>query len=77
MAETMTKTVVNCATGETTYEPMTTEEIAKLETDRANAEKVEKERQAQIEAQAETKASAFAKLAALGLTEDEAKAIAG
>lgn len=77
MAETMTKIVVDCSTGETIYEPMTAEEIAQLKIDRANAEKEAKERQAEAEAMAEAKASALAKLTALGLSEDEAKAIAG
>jgi hypothetical protein len=68
---------VNCETGETTERPLTAEEIAQRETDAAEYAT----RRAQIEAEEKTKAdakvSALAKLAALGLTEDEAKAIAG
>ena len=71
------KTIVDCSTGEQTTIPLTEEEIAQREIDRATAEKERIEREAEEAAQAETKASALAKLAKLGLTEDEAKAIAG
>jgi len=74
---TLTMIEVNCETGETTERPLTAEEIAQRETDAAEYAT----RRAQIEAEEKTKAdakvSALAKLAALGLTEDEAKAIAG
>lgn len=77
MAETPTKLVVDCATGEQTIVPLTAEEIAEREAVAAQLEAERAEREAAAEAQAEAKASALAKLTALGLTEEEAKAIAG
>lgn len=69
--------IVNCETGEVTVRDFTDEEIEQaaqtaleLAEQRAILEATEK-------AQAEAKASAIAKLAALGLTEEEAAAIAG
>jgi hypothetical protein len=72
-----TKLVVNCETGEETIIEMTDAEIAEMQ---ERAEQAEARRIAEIaeaQAKAEAKASALAKLAELGLTEDEAKAIAG
>jgi hypothetical protein len=77
MAETLTKTIVNCETGETTIEPLTAKEIADLEAMRAKAAEEEAAAKAEAEAKAAAKTSALAKLAALGLSEEEAKAIAG
>ena len=71
------KTIANCTTGEITIVPLTTEEIEQAAKDAAEFEEREAQRQAEAEAKAEAKASALAKLAALGLTEEEAKAIAG
>jgi hypothetical protein len=68
---------VNCATGETVERPLTAEEIAQREVDAAAAAAAEAERVAVEESKAAARASALAKLAALGLTEDEAAAIAG
>lgn len=72
-----TRVEVNCATGEQTVIELTAAEIAELDQMKAQAEAERAEREAEAEAKAEAKASALAKLAALGLTEDEAKAIAG
>lgn len=72
-----TKLIVNCETGEQTIVELTDEEIAQMEADRAAAEAQRAEAEAAEAAKAQAKASALAKLAALGLTEDEAKAIAG
>lgn len=72
-----TKLIVDCSTGEQTEIELTDEEIAQMEADRIVFEAEQTARQAEEEAKAATKASALAKLAALGLTEDEAKAIAG
>lgn len=72
-----TKLIVNCETGEQTVVELTDEEIAQMEADRVAAEAQRAEAEAAEAAKAEAKASALAKLAALGLTEDEAKAIAG
>ena len=66
-----TRIEVNCTTGEQTVIELTDEEISQLETDRANAEAERAAREAEATAKAEAKASALAKLAALGLTEDE------
>lgn len=68
---------VNCQTGDVTERPLTAEEIAQREADAAAAAAAEAERVAEEEAKAAAKASAIAKLAALGLTEEEAAAIIG
>ena len=75
--DTPTKVIVDCSTGEETILPLTADEIAQLETDRAAAEADRAAAEAAAEAKAEAKAAALAKLAALGLTEEEAAAIAG
>jgi len=75
MSESLTKIVVNCETGEQQVLPLTAEEIAQREADRI-AYEAEKERLEQERLAAEElKASANAKLAALGLTPDEIQAI--
>jgi hypothetical protein len=75
--ETLTKVIVDCSTGEQTILPLTAEEIAQLEIDRAQEEANRAAAEAEATAKAEAKASALAKLAALGLSEEEAAAIAG
>lgn len=77
MAETPTRIEVNCATGEQKVIELTAAEIAELDQMRAKAEEEAATRKAEEEAKAAAKASALAKLAELGLTEEEAKAIAG
>jgi len=72
-----TRIEVNCETGIQTEIELTDEEIAQMEIDRANAEADRLAREAEAEAKVAAKASALAKLAALGLTEEEAAAIAG
>jgi len=72
-----TKLIVDCSTGEQTVVELTDEEIAQMEADRVSAEAERIAREAAEADKAAAKASALAKLAALGLTEDEAKAIAG
>lgn len=72
-----TRVEVNCATGEQTVIELTAAEIAELDQMKAKAEADKVIRDAEEAAKAEAKASALAKLAALGLTEDEAQAIAG
>lgn len=72
-----TRLEVNCETGEQIVVELTDQEIQQLEIDRANWEAQQAAVAADAEAKAAAKASALAKLAALGLTEDEAKAIAG
>jgi len=69
--------IVNCETGITELVDYTDEEIAHAETARKEFLAEREKQEALEEANAEAKASAIAKLAKLGLTEDEAKAIAG
>ena len=68
---------VNCQTGDVTERPLTAEEIAQREADAAAAAVAEAERVAAEEAKASARASAITKLAALGLTADEAAALVG
>ena len=75
MTEVITKLVVDCATGISTEVPLTEEELAQRETDRLAFEAREAERLAAEAEQEALRASAQAKLAALGLTEDEIAAI--
>ena len=74
MTETLTKIVVDCSTGETTEVPLTAEEIAQREADAAAFAAEQAAREAEEAAKAAAKESAKAKLAALGLTEDEVSA---
>lgn len=74
MAE-LTKIVVDCTTGEQQIVPLTAEEIAQIEEGRIAAEAAEQQRIADQEAADQAKASAQAKLAALGLTETEIAAL--
>lgn len=71
MTDTPMKVIVDCATGESTTVPLTAEELAQLEIDRLTWEAQESERIALESAQAAAKASAIAKLEALGLTSEE------
>jgi hypothetical protein len=75
MTEVITKLVVDCSTGIATEVPLTAEELAQRETDRLAYEAQESERLAAEEAKETAKASANAKLKALGLTADEIAAI--
>lgn len=75
MAEVVTKLVVNCETGEQTVVPLTPEELAEREAMAAQAEQDRLAREAAEAAKAEAKASAEAKLAALGLSADEIAAL--
>ena len=77
MTDTPTKLVINCETGEEEILPLTAEEIAQIEADRIADEERFAAEAAAAQAKAAAKASALAKLAALGLTEEEAAAIAG
>ena len=74
---TPTKVIIDCSTGEETILPLTAEEITDLENARVIAEAERATFEAEAQAKADAKTSALAKLAALGLTEEEAKAIAG
>lgn len=69
------KIVANCETGEVQEIELTDEEIAQLEVDRAAFAAEQAAREEAEAAKAAAKASALEKLAALGLTEEEASAI--
>jgi regulator of sirC expression with transglutaminase-like and TPR domain len=73
----LTKVIVDCSTGEQTIEPLTAEEISDREAVYAQTQANRAAAEAEATAKAEAKASALAKLAALGLTEEEAAALAG
>jgi hypothetical protein len=80
MTDTPVKIVIDLSKPEGEREqiiPLTAEEIAKLEADAVEEAKQQAERDAIEQAKIATKESAIAKLEALGLTEDEAKAIIG
>ena len=77
MTETLKVLEVNCETGEETVRPFTAEELAQHAKDAEDFATREAERKAEAQAKADAKAAAIAKLAALGLTEEEAKALAG
>ena len=62
---------VNCTTGEEIVRDATAEEIAQMELDAANAAAIKSE----IDAKAQAKAAAEGKLAALGLTTDDLRAL--
>jgi hypothetical protein len=72
-----TKLIIDCTTGEETVLPLTEEEIAEAEKLAEETKTRLAVEQAEADAKAEAKASALAKLTALGLTEDEATALAG
>jgi len=57
------------------YLDLTPAEISQKEQDAIQAEQDKQERLAKVEAQKQAKASALAKLKALGLTEEEVKSI--
>jgi hypothetical protein len=75
MTDTPMKVIVDCATGESTTVPLTAEELEQRELDRLAWEAQEAERKAAEEEKENLKASANAKLLALGLTEAEVAAL--
>lgn len=75
MTDRPTKLIVNCATGEQTIVELTDEEIAERAAMALQAEQDRLAREAEETAKAEAKASALAKLTALGLTEAEITAL--
>jgi hypothetical protein len=72
---TQMKLVVDCSTGVQTEVPLTPKELAQQETDRLAFEAEQAERLAAEEEKENLKASANAKLLALGLTEAEVNAL--
>jgi hypothetical protein len=75
MTDTPTKVIVDCATGESTTVPLTEAELEQREIDRLAWEAQEAERKAAEQEKENLKASANAKLLALGLTEAEVNAL--
>jgi hypothetical protein len=75
MTDTPTKVIIDCLTGESTIVPLTPEELEQRELDRLAFEQAEAERKAAEEEKETLKASANAKLLALGLTEAEVNAL--
>jgi predicted RNase H-like nuclease (RuvC/YqgF family) len=80
MSEVITKMVIDASLPEGHPDkvqiiPLTEEELAQRELDRIAAEEAQAQRELEETARAEAKASARAKLAALGLTEDEISAL--
>jgi DNA-binding NarL/FixJ family response regulator len=69
--EEFTAQVIDAITGETIIRPLTPEELAEREEMRATQEALQAEQDAKVAA----RASALAKLAALGLTEEEIGAL--
>jgi len=77
MSESVEKIVIDFNTGETVVQQLSEEEVAARNETIAMKEAARAEKIAADAARAEAKASASAKLAALGLTEEEVKAILG
>ena len=75
MSEKLTKVVVNCATGVAEVIDLTPQEISQRDQDAAAAADERSIREAADLAKAVAKAAAQAKLAALGLTEEEIAAL--
>jgi regulator of protease activity HflC (stomatin/prohibitin superfamily) len=71
------KVIVDTATGEHKYIPLSAEEIAEREAQAIQAEADRLARELEEEAIADAKASGQSKLIALGLTESEIKAMLG
>ena len=63
--------IVDCETGEEIIRDANAKELAQMEIDAANAVA----KQAEVEAKAQAKAAAEGKLAALGLTTDDLRAL--
>jgi len=77
MSEVVTKLLVDCSTGIATEVPLTPEELQQREVDRLAFEQAEAERLAAEAAKDAAKASAQAKLEALGLTAEEIAVLKG
>lgn len=75
MSETLTKVIVDCSTGVSEILPLNAEEIEQYEKDLADFAAQKAEQDAIVLAKAEAKASAEAKLSALGLTPEEIAAL--
>jgi hypothetical protein len=77
MSEIVTRLEVNCETGEAIEIPLTEAELAQREVDAQAAAEAQAVRDAEIAAKDGAKASAIAKLTALGLSDTEVSALIG
>jgi hypothetical protein len=77
MSEIITKLVIDCETGEQTVIPLTEEELAERELMQLQAIAEQEQREGDAAAKEVAKASAIAKLAALGLSDTEISALLG
>ena len=77
MSEVPIKVIYDCETGEETIIPLTPEEIAEAEANALAFAEQQAAWEAEQTAKLAARESALAKLAALGLTEEEAAAIVG
>jgi hypothetical protein len=75
--EEYTKILIDASTGQQTVVPLTEEEIAQKQAQIAESEQRRLELIAEADQKAAAKESAWNKLAALGLTEEEIKALIG
>lgn len=75
MAETLKKLIIDIEKGTETYIDLTPAEIAERDQQSAEAERLQAERKAKEEADADAKLSAQAKLQALGLSGEEVAAL--
>ena len=75
MTDTPVAVDINCETGEVTERPLTAQEIADREAAAAQFAADQAAKEAADKAAADAKASAVAKLAALGLTDAEVAAL--
>lgn len=73
--ETLVRVEINCLTGETEVLPLTADEIAQMEADAIEWQARRAEEELAAAEKAKVKASAEAKLAALGLTAEEIAAL--
>jgi hypothetical protein len=71
MSKVLTTMIVDAATGEVTERPLTPEELVEREAMAA----AEAAREAEAQAKVEARQSALAKLAAIGLTQEEIEAL--
>lgn len=77
MTQILTVAEIDCSTGQETIRPLTQSEIEQYQIDQANSLAWEQEKEENAQRLLDIKQSAISKLSALGLTEEEAKAIVG
>ena len=77
MTQILTVADIDCSTGQETIRPLTQSEIEQYQIDQANSLAWEQEKEENAQRLLDIKQSAISKLSALGLTEEEAKAIVG